>query len=499
MPVENTNMSLRSTFGKNLSTIEEILSLADIEIFSDTVGKGEILSFANRYFLDDSDIRYSAQHDSCIWRNPNTEIHASIQNQAIRAFVDYRGIRWLCHFTDRKNLPNILKNGLLPRNLLSDTAAVSDSLRFDRCSDSLCLSISLHNHWMLNKKIEQGIIDPCLILLSPRILWEKQCTFYPHNAATACYRNIPFDEMSGLYRFKAMFDPVISFQKANGTSGMWARQNHQHFCEPTSQQAEVQCLQAIEPAYILYVIERNLPSSYDELVAMIDNWPTYGQTARISAVATPSSIEAKSDAFDSNSFDVMEKNPVIGSTIQQTGLQQEDTKLPNHKADEEISVIQSIKEYMAEVKREQIEGKEARMEKFMRKLEEDARKHDQEHIAKMTELKKKFEEQKKYFETLTGEKRNSTEQFYNDMVGTTISDEIADINNQIKIIDDSISQAANQLQADVKPIKREADITQNKQKVERLDTESSNAAEGCSGLTMLILFALLYLLFKFLS
>ena len=189
-------MSIRSTFGKGLRTIEDVLSLADIEISSDAVGKEKILSFANRYFLDDSDIRYSTLYDSCIWRNPDTETNAPTQNQAIRAFADYRGIRWLCHFTDRKNLPNILKNGLLPRNLLSDTAMVSDLLRFDRHVDSLCLSVSLHNHWMLNKKIEQGAIDPCLILLSPRILWEKPCAFYPHNAATACYRNMPFEEMT---------------------------------------------------------------------------------------------------------------------------------------------------------------------------------------------------------------------------------------------------------------------------------------------------------------
>lgn len=466
MPLKNQNMSVRYTFGKGLKTVEGVLALADIEISSDTAGKEKILSFANCCSLDEADIRYSAQHNSCIWRNPDTEIHAPIQNQAIRAFADYRGIRWLCHFTDRKNLPDILKNGLLPRNLLPDTAAVSDPLRFDRCADSLCLSVSLHNHWMLNKKIEQGIIDPCLILLSPRILWEKQCAFYPHNAATACYRNIPFEGMSGLYRFKAMFDPVISFQKANGTSGMWARQNHQHFCEPTSQQAEVQCLQAIEPAYILYVIERNPPPSYDGLAAMIDNWPACGQTVRISAAAEPSGIEAKPDAvFDGNPFDIADKLPAIGRMQQQAALPPENTKPLNQAGDKEISVIQSIKEYMAEVRREQVEGKEARMEKFRRELEEDQRKHDQEYKAKMAALKKQFEALN------TEENNKAIERMFNDM-GISFPD-----------TDSSLNRIENGLQTGKETVrsKREMNITHNKQKVEHQNTEGANTSGGCTG------------------
>lgn len=150
---------------------------------------------------------------------------------------------------------------------------------------------------------------------------------------------------------------------------------------------------------------------------------------------------------------------------QQVALPPENTKPLNQAGDKEISVIQSIKEYMAEVRREQVEGKEARMEKFRRELEEDQRKHDQEYKAKMAALKKQFEALN------TEENNKAIERMFNDM-GISFPD-----------TDSSLNRIENGLQTGKETVrsKREMNITHNKQKVEHQNTEGANTSGGCMG------------------
>lgn len=181
----------------------------------------------------------------------------------ISSVIEQRQISWLCHFTSRKNLENIKKYGLLPRNLLPDNALVTDQIRADR-SDAICLSISKPNKWMFEMKQNQGM-DLCLILIDPRVLYEKNCVFFPHNAATASYRNVPLSNLQGERALEALFDQQITFQKSGREAQSIWRNSALLNCEPTSDQAEVQCLDVIEPKYILHIFDGKVPLDFNSI------------------------------------------------------------------------------------------------------------------------------------------------------------------------------------------------------------------------------------------
>lgn len=94
----------------------------------------------------------------------------------ISEIIKQRNIRWLCHFTPRKNLKEIKRIGLKPRNLLDHTAIFTDSFRYDQNKNAICLSISKPNKWMFDMKRKQGF-DLCLLLIDPAILYKKNCLF----------------------------------------------------------------------------------------------------------------------------------------------------------------------------------------------------------------------------------------------------------------------------------------------------------------------------------
>ncbi|SUB24195.1 DarT ssDNA thymidine ADP-ribosyltransferase family protein [Avibacterium avium] len=185
--------------------------------------------------------------------------------ELIKEIIKKRNIKWLCHFTPRENLEFIKRDGLQPRNLITHHYRVTDSGRFDRFKNSICLSISKPNKWMFDKKKESGL-DLCLLLINPDVLFEKECLFYPHNAATASYRNIDVNELKGAQAFENLFLPSISYQKANADPTTIYRSDKLD-CETTSDQAEVQCLDIIEPKYIEHILNGNyIPLEYKDIL-----------------------------------------------------------------------------------------------------------------------------------------------------------------------------------------------------------------------------------------
>ena len=184
--------------------------------------------------------------------------------------VIQRKIRWLCHFTPRANLENIKSNGLKTRDLLSDREiTVTDQVRSDQHKNAICLSISKPNKWMFEFKSKQGL-DLCLLLISPEVLYKKNCLFYPHNAATASYRNIDIEELKGKQALENMFANPISYQKPGKPPQDIFRFHYVLDCETTSDQAEVQCLENIEPQYIIHIFEEDIPLTYDEILNYVD-------------------------------------------------------------------------------------------------------------------------------------------------------------------------------------------------------------------------------------
>lgn len=195
------------------------------------------------------------------------------QQLLISEIIKQRNIRWLCHFTPRKNLKEIKRIGLKPRNLLDHTAIFTDSFRYDQNKNAICLSISKPNKWMFDMKRKQGF-DLCLLLIDPAILYKKNCLFYPHNAATASYRSMERTLFSTEQALENLFSDVITYQK----SGREPQDIHRSWnmelenCETTSDQAEVQCLDIIEPEYIKCIIEdQNIPLSYQEILEYLSS------------------------------------------------------------------------------------------------------------------------------------------------------------------------------------------------------------------------------------
>lgn len=195
------------------------------------------------------------------------------EKDQINTIIDKRNIRWLCHFTPRENLDGIKKEGLKIKNHLDSNAVRTDPGRCDRYSNAICLSISKPNVWMLQKKIEQGF-DLCLLLIDPAVLYEKKCVFYPHNAATASCRSMDVSEITGAASLESLFDDPISFQKSGQEpQAIWRNRNKNkklQKSETTSDQAEVQCLENIEPKYIQHIIEGDILLTYDELLDLVD-------------------------------------------------------------------------------------------------------------------------------------------------------------------------------------------------------------------------------------
>ena len=188
--------------------------------------------------------------------------------------IGNRKISWLCHFTPRENLKNIKENGLKTRDLLSGFEnTFTDKSRFDQYRNAICLSISKPNKWMFNRKVEQGF-DLCLLLISPEVLYRKNCLFYPHNAATASYQDIDIKQIQGELALEKMFANSVSFQKSQCAPSTIERNTFLENCETTSDQAEVQCLENIEPDFIIHIFEDNVPLTYEDIKNRLKNTST---------------------------------------------------------------------------------------------------------------------------------------------------------------------------------------------------------------------------------
>lgn len=85
--------------------------------------------------------------------------------------IKERNITRLVHFTEEKNIPNIIKNGLLPRKTLDDNKIIydfNDKDRLDGYPEAICLSVENPNQFLLekfkrncpNKKYKLITIDP---------------------------------------------------------------------------------------------------------------------------------------------------------------------------------------------------------------------------------------------------------------------------------------------------------------------------------------------------
>ena len=161
----------------------------------------------------------------------------------IQQEVERRGITKVLHFTHIDNLPLILQKGILTRGSLTEPPAkFNDEVRLDGHLDATCLSISFPNSKMFYKCRMNRTGDWVLLSLDPRILWEKSCSFYKCNAASASVSSLDPSTLTGLQAFNEMFyeTPEPDTRENNNLTP----------CYTTDVQAEVLVFDDIDVSYI---------------------------------------------------------------------------------------------------------------------------------------------------------------------------------------------------------------------------------------------------------
>ncbi len=170
--------------------------------------------------------------------------------------VTSRGITILTHFTKVENLPSILQHGLISRSELElneHTFSHTDDLRLDGYTDGTCLSISFPNYKMFYpSRMKDQKIKWAVILLDASVLWEKDCAFFPSNAACSEYRLHPIETFKTINAFNRLFEEQEKQVITCSISGAVKIRETSKLpvSYPTNPQAEVICFDTIAPSYI---------------------------------------------------------------------------------------------------------------------------------------------------------------------------------------------------------------------------------------------------------
>lgn len=164
----------------------------------------------------------------------------------IEAWVKARGITHLVHFTRTDNLPSIFVNGLLPKSSPSVTTVNNHRDGFDDC---VCLSLTHPSRMFMTMRYQYPDDDWCVLVLSPRLLWEQKCLFYPINAVSKVLREQSVRDFEGVEAFRRMFaEEVINPKReierrdANLLPNM-----------TTNEQAEIHAVGGVDIGYVYFV------------------------------------------------------------------------------------------------------------------------------------------------------------------------------------------------------------------------------------------------------
>jgi len=165
-------------------------------------------------------------------------------------YINGRGVEHLVHFTRIENVRSILESGLVGRTDL-DAAGINytpnDCHRFDYQPNATCLSISFPNYKMFYRlRMENPELDWAVIRLSPEIVKDKRCAFAYVNAAT---REIAHSDIE-----VRMQKPALESMFADHDGMPMRNTLNIPDSYTTNPQAEVLCLDGIEPQYIRDVV-----------------------------------------------------------------------------------------------------------------------------------------------------------------------------------------------------------------------------------------------------
>lgn len=163
-----------------------------------------------------------------------------------------RNIDCLFHFTPIEHLDSILQHGLLKPStctLLSIDNRPNDAVRYDG-QDAICLSIEWPNYklfWNFRQRDTTRVW--AVIAIQHRVMWEKRVCFNTTNAADNSMSSQSFLARQALHKFQELFGDCNGKLRTN----LNLPDNL-----PTNPQAEVLCLDDIEPAYFHGVLFNDL-------------------------------------------------------------------------------------------------------------------------------------------------------------------------------------------------------------------------------------------------
>lgn len=165
------------------------------------------------------------------------------------SYIQNRGVQHLVHFTRIRNLPGILRYGLLSRQELASRGidhAINDLYRFDFLP-AVCLSVSFPNYKMFyGLRMDYPEEDWAVLRLKPELIDQKRCVFSHANAAKRELANLPLEPRMTPEALHGMF------ADHNGMPARSSLNIPDHFT--TNPQAEILVLDPIEPSYITDVI-----------------------------------------------------------------------------------------------------------------------------------------------------------------------------------------------------------------------------------------------------
>jgi len=175
-----------------------------------------------------------------------SDVNISIDRGGIKQYVESRNVSSLFHFTNVKNIPSIMTNGLLGMNSLGRKGIETlnnDMYRLDAVDDSICLSISFVNYKMFYKlRCENPEEDWAVIEISPSVLWDKPCVFCSDNAASSGISSISPLVRMDLPSLESMFCDNFGFIKRSELNIPSSF--------TTNPQAEIMALNGVEVDYI---------------------------------------------------------------------------------------------------------------------------------------------------------------------------------------------------------------------------------------------------------
>ena len=170
----------------------------------------------------------------------------------IRRAARERGITALYHFTPLPNVPSILAEGLISRQVL-DAHGISywytDDWRADGRPDALSLSIQSINYSMFHAKLRDSRCRWAILEVAPSVLWTHTCRFCWANASWGPVINHT-GYLGGPWGFDRMFEDCV-------VSNTDPRSSRETFGTPanlpTLNDAEVQVFAPIDPDVIVDV------------------------------------------------------------------------------------------------------------------------------------------------------------------------------------------------------------------------------------------------------